>query len=57
MRADARMGNFDFVIIWKLTCLDRNMLDILKTVKEFIKLRIELFSISEHFDISTSSGK
>lgn len=57
MMADARMGNFDFVIIWKLTRLGRNMLDILKTVEEFIKLGIELFSISENFDISTSSGK
>lgn len=57
MMADARMGNFDFVIIWKLTRLGRNMLDIMKTVEEFIKLGIELFSISENFDISTSSGK
>lgn len=55
--ADARTGNFDLVIIWKLTRLVRNMLDILKTVEEFIKLGIELFSISENFDISTSSGK
>lgn len=57
MMADARTGNFDFVIIWKLTRLGRNMLDILKTVEEFIELGIELFSISENFDISTSSGK
>lgn len=57
MMADARTGNFDLVIIWKLTRLGRNMLDILKTVEEFIKLGIELFSISENFDISTSSGK
>lgn len=57
MMANARMGNFDLVIIWKLTRLGRNMLDILKTVEEFIKLGIELFSISENFDISTSSGK
>lgn len=57
MMADARTGNFDLVIIWKLTRLVRNMLDILKTVEEFIKLGIELFSISENFDISTSSGK
>lgn len=57
MMANARMGNFDLVVIWKLTRLGRNMLDILKTVEEFINLGIELFSISENFDISTSSGK
>jgi len=57
MMSDARAGNFDLVVIWKLTRLGRNMLDILNTVEEFIKLGIELFSISENFDISTSSGK
>lgn len=57
MMSDARAGNFDLVVIWKLTRLGRNMLDILNTVEEFIKLDIELFSISENFDISTSSGK
>ncbi|MDT2659244.1 recombinase family protein [Enterococcus hulanensis] len=57
MMSDARTGNFDLVVIWKLTRLGRNMLDILNTVEEFIKLDIELFSISENFDISTSSGK
>lgn len=57
MMSDARAGNFDLVVIWKLTRLGRNMLDILNTVEEFIELDIELFSISENFDISTSSGK
>ena len=57
MMADARKGLFDLVVIWKLTRLGRNMLDILKTVEELLKLDIELYSISESFDITTSSGK
>ena len=57
MMADAREKKFDVVIIWKLTRLGRNMLDVLQTVEELLSLGIGLYSISEKFDITTSSGK
>ncbi|MBP2098921.1 site-specific DNA recombinase [Enterococcus rivorum] len=57
LMADARQKKFDVVIIWKLTRLGRNMLDVLQTVEELLSLGIGLYSISEQFDITTSSGK
>ena len=57
MMADARKGLFSLVIVWKITRFARNMLDILKTVEELLSLNVGLYSISENFDITTSSGK
>lgn len=57
LMADVRQKKFDVVIIWKLTRLGRNMLDVLQTVEELLSLGIGLYSISEQFDITTSSGK
>lgn len=54
---DAREGKFDLVVIWRLNRLGRNALDILNVAEELIKLNIELYSLSENFDISTSTGK
>lgn len=57
MMGDAALGLFDLVVIWKLTRLGRNMLDILQTVEALTKNDVGLFSISEQFDVTTSSGK
>lgn len=57
MMDDARNSLFDLVVVWMLTRLGRNMLNILKTVEELLKLDIGLYSVSESFDITTSSGK
>lgn len=57
MMRDAVLGKFDMVVIWKLTRLGRNMLDILQTVETLTENDIGLYSISEQFDVSTSSGK
>lgn len=57
MMADARARKFDLVVTWKLTRLGRNMLDVLNTVEELIKLGIGFCSISENFDVTTSTGK
>ncbi|EDO1223660.1 recombinase family protein [Listeria innocua] len=57
MMQDAKNHKFDLVIIWKHTRLGRNMLDILHTVDELLQHDIGLYSISEQFDITTSSGK
>lgn len=57
MMKDATEDKFDLLVIWKLTRLGRNMLDILRTVEELFNHNVELYSISEQFDVSTSSGK
>lgn len=59
MMSDAKSEEkmFQIVVVWKLTRLARNMLDTLKTVDKLLKLDIGLYSISESFDITTSSGK
>lgn len=57
MMQDASEEKFNVVIIWKLSRLGRNMLEILQTVEKLNKFNIGLFSISEQFDITTSSGR
>lgn len=57
MMEDAKDGKFELLIIWKLTRLSRNMMDTLQTVEELLKHNIELYSISERFDITTAMGK
>ena len=57
MLADAKEGQFDMVIIWKLSRLGRSMKDVLSIAETLYANNIELYSISESFDISTSTGK
>lgn len=57
MMEAAKEGEFELLVIWKLTRLGRNMLDILKTVETLLKYDVGLYSISEQFDVTTSSGK
>lgn len=57
MMKDAEAEKFDMVIVWKLTRLARNMMDVLSTVETLLEHNIEFHSISEQFDVSTSTGK
>ncbi|MGG5342099.1 recombinase family protein [Enterococcus sp. AZ192] len=57
MMADVQAEKFDLLVIWKLSRLGRNMLDILKTVDVLLEHNAGLYSISEQFDVTTSSGK
>lgn len=57
MMKDAEAEKFDMVIVWKLTRLARNMMDVLSTVETLLKHNIEFHSISEQFDVLTSTGK
>ncbi|AQT57418.1 TPA: recombinase family protein [Enterococcus faecium] len=57
MMNDARNHRFDLLVIWKLTRLGRNMLDVLQTVEELLRYDVGLHSISEQFDVTTSTGK
>lgn len=57
MMTDASNGKFDVVIVWKLSRLARNMSDVLKTTETLLKEDITFHSISENFDIETSTGR
>ena len=57
MMTDAREKLFDMVIVWKLSRLGRNNRDILNTTEELYKHNVSFYSISEQFDISTSTGR
>lgn len=57
MMADASNSKFDVVIVWKLSRLARNMSDVLKTTETLLKEDITFHSISENFDIETSTGR
>ena len=54
---DANTGKFDVLIIWKLTRLGRSMKDVMNIAEILYSNNVELHSISESFDITTSTGK
>lgn len=54
---DAKEGKFDMVIIWKLSRLGRSMKDVLSIAEILYANNVELYSISESFDINTNTGK
>ncbi|WP_288394125.1 recombinase family protein [uncultured Vagococcus sp.] len=57
MMSDASNGKFDVVIVWKLSRLARNMSDVLKTTEALLKEDITFHSLSENFDLETSTGR
>lgn len=57
MMTDARESLFDMVVVWKLSRLGRNNRDILNTTEELYKNNVSFYSISEQFDVSTSTGR
>ena len=54
---DSKADKFDVVVIWKLTRLGRSMKDVLSISEILYANNVELRSISESFDINSSSGR
>ena len=54
---DAKQDKFDLVVIWKLTRLGRSMKDVLNIAELLNANNVGLYSVSEAFDINTSTGK
>jgi site-specific DNA recombinase len=57
MLKDARKGNFNLVLVWKISRLSRSLKDLLLILDEFENLGIVFNSYSEKFDTSTPVGK
>lgn len=54
---DSKQEKFEVVVIWKLTRLGRSMKDVISIAEILNANNVGLHSISESFDISTSTGK
>ncbi|HFJ9387310.1 TPA: recombinase family protein [Bacillus nitratireducens] len=57
MLEDAKKGLFSEVIVWKISRLARNTIDILKIVEELNKNNVVFRSFSENFETETPMGK
>lgn len=57
MLADAEKRSFDIVLVWKLSRLARNTLDVLQICARLEQNNIYLVSVSEAFDCTTSHGR
>lgn len=54
---DVKQRKIDIVICWKMDRLFRSLKDLIVTLQEFSELGIELISLKDNVDLSTSSGK
>ncbi|WP_445489213.1 recombinase family protein [Niallia sp. 03133] len=54
---DAKKGKFNEVIVWKISRLARNTIDLLKIVEELHKNNVIFRSYSENFETETPMGK
>lgn len=57
MLDDAKKGEFDEVIVWKISRLSRKTLDLLRIVEELNRNNITFYSYSEKFEINTAMGR
>lgn len=55
--ADARKQLFDSVIVWKLSRISRNTVDLLNMLSLFQKWNVDFMSYAEQFDTGTATGK
>lgn len=55
--ADVDTDKFDRVMVWKISRMARNMTDLMKIVDVFQANNITFYSISERFELNTSTGK
>lgn len=56
--ADARMGRFDVLLVWKLDRLSRRQKDVLYLLEDVLApLGIGFRSVTENFDTTTASGR
>ncbi|KZD32800.1 Cassette chromosome recombinase B [Bacillus cereus] len=54
---DAKNGEFDEVIVWKISRLARKTIDLLQIVDELSKHKVAFRSFSENFETETPMGK
>ncbi len=55
--ADARRGRFKAVLVWKLDRLGRSLPHLVRLLEEFRGMGVELISLSEGLDFTTTVGK
>lgn len=53
---DAEQDKFDKLFVWKLSRLARNVKDVMTIVEKLLQNSVEFHSISENFDINSSTG-
>lgn len=54
---DSEEGNFNMVMVWKISRLSRKQLDFLSIIDQLEKKGVSFFSYSENIDASTATGK
>lgn len=57
MLADAELGKFDIVLVWKLNRLSRKLKDTLEIIEKLSSNNVELKSITEKTEINTPEGR
>jgi DNA invertase Pin-like site-specific DNA recombinase len=55
--ADARHGKFRVVLVWRLDRLGRSLAHLVRLLEDFRASGVELVSLSEGLDFSTTAGK
>lgn len=53
----ARAGRIDAVIVWKVDRWGRSLSDLVATLEELTKLGVSFVSVTEFFDLGTTTGK
>ncbi|MFD2831057.1 recombinase family protein [Corticicoccus populi] len=56
MLEDAKHGKFNKIYVWKLSRLARNTRDLLSIVEDLQKHNVDFHSLSESFEVTTSTG-
>lgn len=54
---EARQGRVSTIVCWKLDRLFRSMRHLVTTLNELNELGVEFVSVSDHIDLTTSSGR
>lgn len=57
MLADSDQGKLDLVVIWRISRLSRNLVDLLAIVDRLKMNKVALYSLNEHLDTNTSLGQ
>jgi len=57
MLSDARRGRFRVLLVWRLDRLGRSLANLVRLLEEFRADGVELVSLSEGLDFSTTTGK
>lgn len=54
---EARSGNVDVILVWKLDRMFRSMRDLTRTLSELTENDVEFVSLKENLDLTTAAGK